>query len=414
MNLHSLFGLFIFVFIAWLLSEQRQAISWRVVMIGLLLQLGLALLLLKVPMFQGFFLLLNDAVAALQEATRGGTAFVFGYLGGGEPPFKVDQPSSGFILAFQALPLVLVVSALSALLFYWPVLPLVVRFFSLLLQRTLGVGGALGFGTAANIFLGMVESPLLIKPYLAQMTRSELFALMTTGMATIAGTMMALYAAILSPVLPDAMGHILTASIISAPASLVIAFILIPQQGVATGGAFIPPCLDDSPMDAVTRGVTEGIQLLLNIVAMLVVLVALVTLANRILGGVLPDVANAPLTLERLLGWLMAPVVWCMGIPWSEAPAAGMLMGTKTVLNEFIAYMHLAQMPPEVLSERSRLIMTYALCGFANLGSLGIMLGGMGSMVPSRREEISALGMKSILSGTLATMMTGAIIGVLT
>ncbi|MBF0294359.1 MAG: nucleoside:proton symporter [Magnetococcales bacterium] len=413
MHLHSLFGLLLLTGITWLLSERRREVSWRVVISGLLLQIGIAWLLLSVPMFQRFFLLLNDAVGTLMEATRAGTTFVFGYLGGANPPFAVEPHASTFILAFQALPLVLVISALSALLFHWRVLPLVVRLFAVLLQRAMGVGGALGFGAAANIFLGMVESPLLVKPYLANMSRSELFALMTAGMATIAGTMMALYAAILAPILPDAMGHILTASIISAPAAIMTAFILIPDSGTPTAGAHSPPRLDATAMDAVTRGVSEGVQLLINILAMLLVLVALVALANRILGATLPDFAGAPITLERLLGWCMAPVVWLMGIPWGEAPTAGMLMGSKTVLNEFIAYLNLANLPPEALSPRSRLIMTYAMCGFANLGSLGILIGGMGAMIPARREEIAALGMKSILSGTIATLMTGAVVGVL-
>ncbi len=412
MNLHSLLGLGGLILISWLFSEKRTAFSWRVVIVGVALQMLIAWLLLLSPMFQGFFLFLNKAVEVLQAATREGTSFVFGYLGGGSPACTITHPESNFILAFQALPLVLVVSALSALLFHWPILPWVVRLFSWFLQRSLGVGGAVGFGVAANIFLGMVESPLLVKPYLATMSRSELFALMTTGMATIAGTMMALYAAILGAVLPDSMGHILIASIISAPAAIVVAFVLIPPEGSVTDGVFMPPRLDGSAMEAVTRGVADGVQLLINIVAMLVVLVALVALANLILASLLPDVGGVPLTLERLLGWCMAPVVWLMGIPWSESVAAGLLMGSKVVLNEFIAYVNLANLPPEVLSPRSRLIMTYALCGFANLGSLGIMIGGMGAMVPERREEIAGLGVKSIVSGTLATLMTGAVVGI--
>ncbi|MBF0136025.1 MAG: nucleoside:proton symporter [Magnetococcales bacterium] len=414
MNLHSLLGLFALVLITWILSEQRRKVSWRIVVSGVALQIGIAWLLLALPTLQGFFLALNNALSALQDATQTGTTFVFGYLGGGAAPFKMDQPQNSFILAFRALPLVLVISAISALLFHWRILPLVVKLFSHLLQRAMGVGGALGFGAAANIFLGMVEAPLLVKPYLERMSRSELFALMTSGMATIAGTMMALYAGILGPILPNAMGHILIASLISAPAAIMTALILIPEtESTTTQGEYVPPNQDASAMDAVTRGVAEGIQLLINIIAMLVVLVALVALTNRLLGGLLPDVAGLPLTLERLLGWFMAPVVWLMGIPWSEAPAAGMLMGTKTILNEFIAYLNLAQMPPETLSPRSRLIMTYALCGFANLGSLGIMIGGMGAMVPSRRDQIAALGMRSILAGTLATLMTGAVVGIL-
>ncbi|MBF0437676.1 MAG: nucleoside:proton symporter [Magnetococcales bacterium] len=413
MNLHSLFGFFILLLITWTFSERRKAVSLRVVATGVFLQIGLAWLLLSVPVFQNFFIFLNDAVEVVQNATRAGTAFVFGYLGGGEPPFKIEHPEKSFILALNALPLVLVISAISSLLFHWRVLPWVVNFFSIILHRTMGVGGALGFGASASIFLGMVEAPLLIKPYLERMSRSELFALMTCGMATIAGTMMALYAGILGPTLPNAMGHIFVASIISAPAAIMTALILIPEEGSPTEGEYSPARIDASAMDAITRGVAEGVQLLIHIIAMLVVLVALVALTNRILGGVLPEINGAPVTLERLLGWGMAPVVWLMGIPWNEAPTAGQLMGTKTVLNEFIAYLNLAQMPDEALSPRSRLIMTYALCGFANFGSLGIMIGGLGTMAPSRREAIVALGMKSILSGTLATLMTGAVVGIL-
>jgi concentrative nucleoside transporter, CNT family len=309
------------------------------------------------------------------------------------------------------LPLVLVVSALSALLFYWRVLPWVVKGFSLLLQKTMGVGGAVGLSSAANVFVGMVEAPLVVKPYLRDMSRGELFVLMTCGMATIAGTVMALYASILSPVVPDALGHILVASIISTPAAIAVSALMVPLDR-QTGGALDIPQSASSSMDAVTRGTVDGVNLLVNIVAMLVVLVALVSLANQIV-GLLPEVAGAPLSLQRVLGWLMAPLVWIMGIPWSEATTAGALMGTKTVLNELIAYIDLAKLPQGALEPRSRLVMTYALCGFANFGSLGIMIGGLATMAPERRSEIVALGSRTIVSGTLATCIAGAVVGVL-
>jgi len=410
--MQSLFGLFVLTLIAWLFSEARGRVSWRFVAAGLSLQFLLALLLLKLPLFRGLFVALNDAIQVLQQATQAGTSFVFGYLGGGTPPFEVSNPAGEFVLAFRALPLVLVMSALSALLFHWRILPWVVKGFAWLLQRSMGIGGALGLSAAANIFVGMVEAPLLIRPYLARMTRSELFAVMSCGMATVAGTVMALYAGFLAHVVPDALAHILIASLISAPAALLVARLMVPETAEATEGELTAPQSTGSAMDAVTRGALDGLQLLLNIIAMLLVLVALVYLGNAAL-GLLPTVMGEPLSLQRMLGWIMAPVVWLMGIPWAEAQTAGALMGTKTVLNELIAYLDLAALPADALSARSRLILTYALCGFANLGSLGIMLGGLCGMVPERRDEIVGLGMKSIVSGTLATCMTGAIVGII-
>jgi CNT family concentrative nucleoside transporter len=301
---------------------------------------------------------------------------------------------------------------LSALLFYWKVLPLVVRAFSWALQKTMRVGGAEGLGVSANIFVGMVESPLFIRPYLKDMTRSEIFTLMTCGMATIAGTVMVLYASILSEKIPDVMGHILTASIISVPAAVAISKIMVPETETPTGGQLTVAEPASSSMDAITKGTLQGIELLLNIIAMLVVLVALVYLVNSLF-GLLPDIGGAPLTLQRILGMVMAPIVWLMGVPWGEAFTAGALMGTKTILNELLAYIDLSRLSPDALSPRSLLIMTYAMCGFANPGSLGIMIGGLGTMAPGRRSEIVALGMRSIVAGTLATCMTGAVVGII-
>jgi len=408
----GLLGLAGLVLLGWVCSENRRELRWRPIVVGVALQFVLALLLLKLPASRELFLVLNQAVMAVERATQAGTSLVFGYLGGGPLPFVESTPGAAFILAFRALPLVLVVSALSALLFYWRLLPLVVRGVSRLLERTLGIGGALGVSAAANIFVGMVEAPLLIRPYLQQMSRGELFAVMTCGMSTIAGTVLVLYASILQQAVPDALGHILTASLISAPAALAIAQLLVPHTGPHTLGDMAPAATAHNAMDAVVSGTVEGLKLLLNILAMLVVLVALVSLANQLL-GLLPAVADAPLTLQRMLGWLLAPLTWSLGIPWSEAMTAGGLMGTKTILNELVAYLDLAALDAAALSPRSRLIMTYALCGFANIGSLGIMLGGLGVMAPERREEIVALGAKSILAGTMATSMTGAIVGLL-
>jgi CNT family concentrative nucleoside transporter len=413
LRLQSVLGLVVFTAIAWALSENRRRVPWRTVGIGIGLQVVVAGALLYLPVCRQAFSGLNSLVAALDRATTAGTSFVFGYLGGGSKPFVETDPGASFILAFRGLPMVLVISSLSALLFYWRVLPLIVRGFSWALSRTLGVGGAEGVAVAANIFLGMVESPLLVRPYVARLTRSELFCVMTAGMATVAGTVMALYAMFLERVLPDAAGHILTASLISAPAAVVIAKAMVPETGPVTAGEVTDPDPASGPMDAITKGALQGIQLLIGIVAMLVVLVGLVHLVNQGL-ALLPDLSGAPLTLERMLGWAMAPVAWVMGVPWSEAIEGGRLLGVKTVLNEFIAYVQLGKLHAGTLSPRSIVIMTYALCGFANPGSLGIMIGGLGAMAPERRAEVVDLGLRSILSGTLAACMTGAVVGLLT
>jgi CNT family concentrative nucleoside transporter len=408
----SVFGCCSFIALAWLLSENRRRVSVRLVVKGLLLTFAAGLVLVYVPFSRDVFALLNRMVLALQEATHAGTSFVFGYVGGGPLPFAESYPGSSFILAFQALPMVLLMSALSSLLFYWKVLPVVVRAFAWCLRKTMGVGGAEGLANSVNVFVGMVEAPLFIRPYLDRMTRSELFSVMTCGMANVAGTVMALYASILGSQVPNAMGHILVASLLSLPASITIARIMIPETGEATAGEMTAPETATSSMDAVTKGTLEGVHLMVNIIGMLIVLVALVTLVNLIF-GLFPDVAGSPVSLQRLAGLVMAPVCWLMGVPWSEASAAGALMGTKTVLNELIAYLDMSRLPAGTLSPRSLLIMTYALCGFANPGSLGIMIGGMSTMAPGRRTEIVELGLRSIVSGTLTSCMIGSIVGVI-
>ena len=412
-RVQSAIGLVAFAAVAWAISENRRGASLWVALAGIGLQLAVAALLLYLPGSRAVFAAVNDAVLAISEATKAGTSFVFGYLGGGDLPFDEKSPGASFILAFQALPLILVVSALTALLTYWRVLPWIVRGFAMVLQKSLGVGGAVGLGTAANIFVGMVEAPLFIRPYLAKLSRSELFVLMTGGMATIAGTVFVVYGFILGQTIPDAAGHLLMASVISAPAAVTAALLMVQDNGASTTAEFTPHPEADGAMDAITKGTMAGLTLLLNVAAMLIVLVALVYLANTILGSVSGLVGLEPLTLQQILGWLMAPICWLMGIPWGEAVTAGSLMGVKTVLNEFLAYVALAQLPPDALSARSELIMAYALCGFANLGSLGIMIGGLASIVPERRGEIISLGGKSLVGGTLATCMTGAVVGLL-
>ena len=410
--MQSTLGLFVFLTFAWTLSENRHAIVWRTVIAGVSLQIALALLLLKLPPSRTLFQWLSDGVSVLQEATQAGTSLVFGYLGGGELPFKAEEPASIFVLAFQALPLILVISSLTTLLYYWRILPGLVRLFSIVLERTMGIGGAGGIAAAANVFFGMIEAPLLIRPYLAQLDRSDLFLVMSCGMATIAGTVLVLYASILEGVIPDPAGHLLTASMMNAPAAIVMAKLFLPSSTTIGHEVLdIPRSGHKSAMDAVAQGTIEGASLLINVIAMLVVLVALVYLANALV-SLLPNVNGMPLSLQRLLGWIMAPLMWLTGIPWAEAIEAGKLMGIKTVLNELLAYLEFAKLNSTTFSERSALIISYALCGFANLGSLGIMIGGLASIVPERRAQVASLGMKSILAGTLATLSTGAVIGI--
>ena len=412
LQLQSGLGLVVLVAIAWALSENRRAaLSFRLIAVALGLQIGLALLLLGVPFARNALLSLNVVVDVLTRATGAGSSFVFGYVGGGEPPFAVTNPQNAFSLAFQALPLLLVMSALSALFWYWGVLQLAVRGVAFVLEKSLGISGAVGLGTAANVFLGQIESPLLVRPYLAKMTRAELFMLFTVGLATVAGTVMVLYAAVLEPAVPGALGHILVASFISLPASILVSHLMIPGETVTQADSHMP-IEYSSTMDAIAKGTEDGLRLYLGVIAMLLVIVALVALVNTMI-GVLPEVGGAPLTVQRIFGWLFFPLVWLYGIPAAEAADAGALLGTKTILNEFIAYLNLAALPDGVLSERSRLIMLYAMCGFANFGSVGIMIAGVAAMIPERRAEVCELSLKSLVSGTLATGMTGAVVGLL-
>ncbi|MFZ2004613.1 MAG: nucleoside transporter C-terminal domain-containing protein [Stellaceae bacterium] len=411
--MRGLAGIAALLLFAWLVSENKRLVPARVVVVGIALQFALAFVLLKFPLAEKAFLLLNDAVQALQKATDAGTSLVFGYLGGAPLPFSENKPGAAFIFAFQALPLVLVISALATVLFYWGVLQRIVFAFAWLLRRTVGIGGPLGLGAAVHIFVGHIEAPLLIRPYLVGLERGELFALMSCGMAGIAGTVMVLYASILGPVIPDALGHILVAAVISTPAALAVAALMVPFQIDPSTSGLLK--IDDPPvstMDAVAKGTRDGIVFLLNIIAMLVVIIALVALLNSLL-SLLPQWGGEAITLQRMFAYVLRPVMWLIGIPSDQAQTAAQLMATKVVLNEFVAYIDLAKLPASQLDDHSRLIMTYALCGFANFGSLGILIGGMGAMVPERRQEIVELGLRSILSGTIAGCMSGAVVGML-
>jgi len=404
-------GVFALLAIAWLLSEDRWRVPWRTVIGGLVLQLAGALLLIGIPGANRAMFVLNDAASALQRATEAGTSFVFGYLGGPPLPFAETHPGASFILAFQALPLVLTISALASLLFYLGVLQFITGLFARLLRRALGIGGPLALGAAVHVFVGMIEAPLLVRPYLARMQRGELFALMTCGMAGVAGTVMVIYASFLAPVVPNALGNILIASVISTPAALAVAALMVPFGPPSPEEARLTPHdKPTGPIDALVQGTMDGVPILVAIIATLLVTIALVALVNMGL-ALLPDWSDAPVTLQRLFALPFRPVLWLIGVPWAETQASATLMATKTVLNEFVAYLDFSHLPPDSFTPRTRMILTYALCGFANFGSLGIMIGGLGAMIPERRHEVVALGMRSILAGTLATCMSGAIAG---
>lgn len=407
------FGVAVLLGIAWALSENRRNIAWRVVAGGIALQFALAVLLLKADPLQSVLAEANNVVLAVQTATLAGTSFVFGYVGGGSSPFQEATPAYSFILAFQGLPLILVVSAISALLFHWRLLPLVVQGFAWGLRKSLGLDGPVGVAIAANVFIGMIEAPLLIRPYLREMSRTGLFMVMTAGMATIAGNMFVLYATVLGPAIPGAAGHLLTASLISAPAAIAVAAVMVPGKGdVTNSNVAVSLGENKSAMSAIVSGTLEGVKLVVAVAALLVVAIALVSLVNQLL-EILPAVGGAKLSLQRLLGWTLMPVAWLLGVPWTEAALAGEILGTKVVLNELVAYLNLAALPADDLSASSRLILTYALCGFANLGSLGILLGGLTAMVSERQTEIVSLGTKSLVSGNLVSFMTGAVVGLI-
>tara|TARA_R110000868_G_scaffold12142_5_gene58895 strand:+ start:957 stop:2279 length:1323 start_codon:yes stop_codon:yes gene_type:complete len=412
LQLRSFAGLFVFAGLAWTLGP-RQRFPVLLLLGSIGMQLLIAWLLYSVTPFRAFLQSLTGVVMVLQEVTNEGAQFVFGYLSGAPSPFVLD-PDGGslFLFAFQALPMVIVLSALSALLWRWRILELLVRGFAYAFRRLLNLSGAASLGAAANIFLGMTESPVLIRPRLPQMSKSDLFLIMTVGFATVAGSVMALYVSQLTGVIANAAGHIFTASLISVPAAVLLARLMMPAEpdSVEAEAEKIPAPIYNSSMDALTTGVSDGMRLYFNIIFMLLVFTALVALTNVLL-ALLPDVHDAPLSAERILGWLFAPIVWLAGIPWSEATAAGSLMGLKTALNEIYAYDQLARLG-DALSPRSNLIMTYALCGFANFASVGILTGGLVAIAPSRREDILNLAPKALISGTLATLMTGAAIGV--
>lgn len=416
-QLRGIIGIAVLLGIAWGLSEDRRAHpGWRWVLGALALQAVLALLIVRVPFVWDVVTLANEGVAAIERATLDGSSYMFGYLGGGELPFELKEGAQPpLVIAFQILPLVIVFSALAALLWHWGALRAAVNGLSFLLRRTLGVSGVVGLSGGANMFLGVVESPLVVRAYFARMSRAELFQVMVLAMATISGAILILYATTLRQTVPDAVGHMIAASLVSLPAALLIAKLMVPGEAddVATetdDSADEPGLTYESSIDAIVKGTMDGMQLFLAVIAVIIVVFALVSLTDQIL-ALLPMVGDEPISLKRIFGWLFAPIMWLIGVPWAEAQAAGGLMGTKAILNEYVAYLELAALPDGSLSDRSLLIVTYALCGVANLASVGLLVSTIGTLCPERRSEAAGLGIKSWIAGNIATVMTGAWIG---
>jgi len=409
-------GLIFILILAWSLSDDRKDILLRWKWIGgtLLLQFALAMIILRVPIVWDIISLANEGVKAIEQATLVGSSFMFGYAGGGDIPFVLKEGAAPpLIIAFQILPLIVVFSALAALLWHWGVLKIIVRGLSWLLQKTLGVSGVVGLSGGANIFLGLVESPMMVRAYLGKVSRSELFMIMVLAMATISGTILILYAQTLSKVLPNAVGHMIAASLISLPAALLIARIMVPGKGETSARLEDTDLKYENSIDAIVRGTLDGVQLLLAVVAVIIVIFALVALVDQAV-ALFPLVDGEVLTLRRIFGWLFAPFMWAIGVPWGEAVDAGALMGTKVVLNEYVAYLDLAALESGTLGARSQLIVTYAMCGVANLASVGLLVSTIGTLCPERRGDVAKLGIKSWIAGNFATMMTGAIVGLIT
>ena len=416
----GIIGLGVLLAIAWGLSEDRKGRpGWKWIAGALALQGVLALLIVRVPFVWDAMEFANRGVSAIERATLDGSSYMFGYLGGADLPFALrDGAEPPLIIAFQILPLVIVFSALAALLWHWGVLRWLVNGLSYLLRKSLGVSGVVGLSGGANMFLGVVESPLVVRAYFAKMSRAELFQVMVLAMATISGAILILYATTLRETVPDAVGHMISASLVSLPAALLVAKIMVPgsQDDTATDTAEEdgePGLRYESSIDAIVKGTMDGMQLFLAVIAVIIVVFALVSLTDQAL-GVLPLVADEPLTLKRIFGWIFAPLMWVIGVPWSEAQAAGGLMGTKSILNEYVAYLELAALPEGTFAPRSLLIVTYALCGVANLASVGLLVSTIGTLCPERRAQAAGLGIKSWIAGNIATAMTGAWIGLVT
>ena len=397
-------------------SQNKSAINYRHILIAIIFQLLLAFALIKIPFIVQIFAYLSDGVTALQAATQEGSEFVFGYLSNTTTaPFENSSTGNSIIFAFQILPLIIVISSLSALLWFWNILPLIIRAISRVFEKLFNIGGPIGLGATANIIMGQVEAPLLIRPYLSKMSKKELLILMTAGMSTVSGSIMIALVSMLQPQFPEVnlIQHLVSASILSIPAAIMYANIMMPSSEEVTNfdGDAVPKVYDSS-MDAVTRGTRDGLEICLNVGAILIAFIALVSLLNSILGIVGGWVGFSNLSLQLILGYIFFPIVWLMGVPFEETLASAELLGLKTALNEFVAYGALANIDPGVLSDRSKLITLYGLCGFANFSSIGILVSGIGAMAPERKNDLIKVSIKALIGATLASCMTGLVIGI--
>ena len=411
----GLIGIVFILTVAWALSEDRKdRPSWRWIAGAIAVQFILAVSIVRIPFIWDIIGLANQGVQAIEQATLVGSSYMFGYVGGADLPFALkDGAKPPLIIAFQILPLVIVFSALAALLWHWRVLQIIVKGLSWALQKTLGVSGVVGLSGGANIFLGVVESPLVVRAYFEKMSRAELFAIMVLAMSTISGAILVLYATTLEKTVPNAVGHMISASLISLPAAILLARLMVPGLSDTKVNREEPGLKYDNSFDAIIRGTMDGVQLFLAVIAVIIVIFAFVALIDQIL-TVLPLIGGEVVTLKRLFGWLFAPLMWMIGVPWEESAAAGSLMGTKAILNEYVAYLELVALPADTFSAKGQLIVTYALCGFANLASVGLIISTIGTLCPERRAEVAGLGMKSWFAGNCATAMTGAVIGIIT
>lgn len=407
----ALLGVVAFLGIGWLLSENKRALPWRPVLVGLACQVTLALLLTKVPAITAGFAAATHAVDALQAASRAGSSFMFGYLGGGRAPFSMADPSAAFIFAFQALPAILLVGALSALLWHWKVLILIVRAAAWAFGKLFGISGPVGVSTSACVFLGMVEAPLLVKPFLPRLTRAEIFIIMVDGLSVIGGSMMIVLGSLIAAKVPNAFSHLLIASLISTPMAIGMARLIIPGEASATNEPIVLTSPYRSSLEALTFGTLDAVKMVLNIAGLLIVFVGLIALINMGLAA-FPH-AGAPLTLGGILGWLLTPIVWLTGAPLGDLQAVGAILGTKVAANEVVAYSDMMALPPGALSDKSLLILTYALGSFGNVGSVAILIGSLSSMAPEKVGEVVELGFKALAAAFLTTCLTATIMGLI-
>lgn len=411
-NARALIGIVLIYGLCWLLSEKRKLFPWKIVLGATAMQFAFALILFGIPFIKEILLKANALVDGLQNATRAGTGFVFGYVGDNVAAGELIGSSAPPLFFFQILPIIIVVAALSAILWHWHILRWITNGFAFVFRRGMGLGGATSLAVSANVFMGMTEAPVLIRPYIKGMTRSELLIMMTAGFATIAGSVLVVYGAFLEGKMANPLPQLLAASIIAAPAAVGVALAMIPETTPVSERMKDPDFKYASTMDAFSTGATDGLKIVFNIATMLIAALALLWLVNAGFGA-LPDVNGAPLSIERILGWIFAPLMYMIGVPWSEASQSGSLMGVKTVLTEFVAFLQLADLPVEAMDPRTRMITAHAICGFANFGSMGILIGGLSIVEPERRDDFLALAWRTLLAGTLATCLSGAVVGAL-